>query len=147
MIKKDSSKVTGSVNVVVRDEDGAVKQDFTVPNLVVDSGLDYIASRMEGTTDTVMSHMAVGTNNTAADASDTTLGTEAARVALTSTTVTNNAVAYVATFAAGTGTGALTEAGIFNDSSAGDMLCRTVFSVINKGASDSMTVTWTVTIS
>lgn len=147
MIKKDSSKVTGSVNVVVRGDDGAVKQEFTVPNLVVDSGLDFIASRMKDATATAMSHMAVGTNTTAAAAGDTTLGTESARVALTSTTVTNNAVAYVATYPAGTGTGALTEAGILNASSAGTLLCRTVFSVINKGASDSMTVTWTVTIS
>ena len=147
MIKKDSSKVTGSVNVVVRGDDGAIKQEFTVPNLVVDTGLDYIASRMEGTSESVMSHMAVGTGTTAAASGDTALETEAARVALTSTTVTDNAVAYVATFAAGTGTGALTEAAILNASSGGTMLCRTVFSVINKGASDSMTVTWTVTIS
>jgi hypothetical protein len=27
------------------------------------------------------------------------------------------------------------------------MLCRTVFAVINKGASDTMTITWTITIS
>lgn len=147
MIKKDSSKVTGSVNVVVRGDDGVIKQEFTVPNLVVDTGLDYIASRMEGTSDAVMSHMAVGTGTTSAASGDTALETEAARVALTSTTVTDNAVAYVATFAAGTGTGALTEAAILNASSGGTMLCRTVFSVINKGASDSMTVTWTVTIS
>lgn len=147
MIKKDTSKVTGMVNVVVRDEDGAIKQEFTVPNLVVDTGLDYIASRMASAGDTVMSHMAVGTDNTAADAGDTALGTEAARQALTSATVTDNAVAYVATFAAGTGTGSLTEAAILNAASGGTMLCRTVFSVINKGASDSMTVTWTVTIS
>ena len=80
-------------------------------------------------------------------ASDTALGTEAARVSLTSTTVTSNAVAYVASFAAGTGTGAITEAGILNASSGGTLLCRTVFSVVNKAASDSMTITWTVTIS
>ena len=147
MINKDSSKVTGSVNVVVRGEDGKVKQEFTVPNLVVDSGLDYIASRIKDASATAMSHMAVGTDTTAAAAGDTTLGTESVRVTLTSTTVTDNAVAYVATFAAGTGTGALTEAAILNASSGGTMLCRTVFSVINKGASDSMTVTWTVTIS
>lgn len=147
MIKKDSSKVTGSVNVVVRGDDGAVKQEFTVPNLVVDTGLDFIASRMKDTTDTAMSHMAVGTDNTAAEAADTALGTEIARVALATPTVTNNAIAYVASYPAGTGTGALTEAGIFNDATTGDMLCRTVFAVINKGAADSMTVTWTVTIS
>ena len=147
MIKKDSSKVTGSVNVVVRGEDGTVKQEFTVPNLVVDSGLDFIASRMKDATATAMSHMAVGTNNTAADAANTALGTEIARVAMASTTVTNNAIAYVASYPAGTGTGALTEAAILNASSGGSMLCRTVFAVINKGAADSMTVTWTVTIS
>ena len=147
MIKKDKFTATGTVNVIVRDEDGKVKQEFTVPNLVVDSGLDFIASRMKDTAAAAMSHMAVGTGSVAAAAGDTTLGAEAARVALTTTTVTDNAIAYVATFAAGTGTGALTEAGILNANSAGDLLCRTVFSVINKGASDSMTVTWTVTIS
>ena len=147
MIKKDSSKVTGMVNVVVRDDAGKIKQEFTVPNLVVDTGLDFIASRMKGTTDAAMSHMAVGTSNTAANAANTTLGTELARQVLASTVVTDNSIAYVATFAAGTGTGALTEAGLFNASSSGTMLCRTVFSVINKGAADSMTVTWTVTIS
>jgi hypothetical protein len=147
MIKKDSSKVTGMVNVVVRDDAGKIKQEFTVPNLVVDTGLAFIASLMKDTTDDAMSHMAVGTDNTAASAADTTLTSELARQALTSTTVTSNSIAYVATFAAGTATGALTEAGLFNDPTTGTMLCRTVFAVINKGAADSMTVTWTVTIS
>lgn len=147
MIKKDSSKVTGIVNVVVRDDAGKIKQEFTVPNLVVDTGLDFIASRMKDASATAMSHMAVGTGSTAASSADTALGTQLARVALASTTVTDNSISYVATFPAGTGTGALTEAGTFNASSGGTMLCRTVFAVINKGAADSMTVTWTVTIS
>ena len=147
MIKKDSSKVTGIVNVVVRDDAGKIKQEFTVPNLVVDTGLDFIASRMKDASATAMSHMAVGTGSTAASSADTALGTQLARVALASTTVTDNSISYVATFPAGTGTGALTEAGTFNASSGGTMLCRTVFAVINKGAGDSMTVTWTVTIS
>ena len=76
-----------------------------------------------------------------------TIGPRASRKALTSTTVTSNAVAYVASFAAGEGTGAITEAGILNAGSGGTLLCRTVFSVVNKAASDSMTITWTVTIS
>ena len=63
------------------------------------------------------------------------------------TTVTANAIAYVCTWAAGDATAALTEAGIFNASSGGDMLCRTVFSVVNKASADSMTITWTVTVS
>lgn len=118
-----------------------------VPNLVVTTGKNYVASRMKDTTETAISHMAIGTSTTAAAAGDTTLGAEDFRNALTSTTVTANVVTYVAEFAAGEGSGAIAEAGLFNASSGGTMLCRTVFSVVNKGASDSMTITWTVTVS
>jgi hypothetical protein len=147
--QKDKAGATGVVNLVLKDEFGNVKEDISVPNLVVDTGLDFIADRMEGVGTNVMSHMEVGTGGTAAASGDTTLETAvgSSRTALTSTTVTNNTVEYVCTFAAGTGTGALVEAGIFNAGASGDMLCRTVFSVINKGANDSMTITWTITIS
>jgi hypothetical protein len=124
---------------------GEVVQE--VENLVVTAGKGFVASRMAGTSANVMSHMAIGTGSTAAGASDTALGSEAARTALTSTNVSGAVVTYVDTFAAGTGTGAITEAAILNASSGGTMLCRTVFSVVNKGASDSMTITWTVTAS
>ena len=147
MFKNDKSKATGKLIVEIKNDKGVVVETREVKNLVVDDGLEFIASRMKDATATAMSHMAIGTGSTAAAASDTALGTEAARQGLTSTTVTANAVAYVASFAAGTGTGAITEAGILNASSGGSLLCRTVFSVVNKGASDSMTITWTVTIS
>jgi len=103
---------------------------------------------MAGTSANVMSHMAIGTGSTAAAAGNTTLGTESARVALTSTTVTGPAIAYVASFPAGTPASltAITEAGIFNASSAGTMLCRTVFAVVNKDVNDTMSITWTVTM-
>ena len=81
---------------------------------------------MKDASATAMSHMAIGTGSTAAAAGDAALGNEAGRVSLTSTTVTSNAVAYVATFGAGTGTGAITEAGILNASSSGTLLCRTM---------------------
>ena len=135
-------KLVGHVSVAINDE---VVQE--IPNLVVTTGKNYVASRMKDTTEGAMSHMAVGTGSTAAAASDTALGSETARVALTSTTVNNNEIAYVATYPAGTGTGALTEAAVLNASSSGTMLCRTVFSVVNKGASDAMTITWTITAS
>ena len=147
MFKNDETKATGKLTVEIKDKHGKVKDTREVNNLVVDTGLAFIASRMKDATATAMSHMGIGTGTSAAASSDTTLGTEAARVALTSTTVTSNAVAYVASFAAGTGTGAITEAGILNGASGGTLLCRTVFSVVNKAASDSMTITWTVTIS
>ena len=147
MFKNDETRALGKLTIEVKDKDGKLKQREEVKNLVVDTGLAYIASRMKDASATAMSHMAIGTGSTAAAAGNTALGSEAARQALTSTTVTSNAVAYVASFAAGTGTGAITEAGILNGASGGTLLCRTVFSVVNKGASDSMTITWTVTIS
>ena len=139
---------TGELKIVVTAPDGTVKHEQEVKNLVVTAGLGFIASRMAGTAANVMSHMAIGTNNTAALAANTTLGTESARVALTSTTVTAAAVAYVANFPAGTPatlTG-IQEAGIFNASSAGTMLCRTVFAIVNKDVGDTMSITWTVTM-
>lgn len=118
-----------------------------IDNLVVNSGKNYVASRMKDTTETPVSHMAVGTGSTAPAAGDTALGAEAARVTLTSTTRTDNELTYVATFAAGTGTAALTEAGLFNASSGGTLLARTVFAVVNKGSADSMTITHSITAS
>ena len=147
---KDNIKTKGTLTLVLTDENGNVKQQDE-HNLVVSTGLAYIASRMKDATATAMSHMAVGAGAAAAAAANAALGSELGRVALTSTTivttsVTNDAVQYVATFPAGTGTGAITEAGIFNNVTAGTMLCRTVFAVINKGALDTLTITWKVTV-
>lgn len=142
----DNIKVTGELRITVTNPEGNIKQEVVIPNLVVTVGKNYIASRMKDATATAMTHMAIGSGTTAAAVGDTTLGTELGRVTLTSTTVTTNNVAYVATFPAGTGTGAVTEAGLFNASSSGTLLCRTVFSVINKGAADTLGITWTVTV-
>ena len=139
---------TGTLKITVTAPDGAVKQEQEVKNLVVTTGLGFIASRMKDATATVMSHMAIGTGTTTAATGNTALVTESARVALTSTTVTGSSIAYVATFPAGTPATltAVTEAGIFNAASAGTMLCRTVFSVVNKDVGDTMSITWTVTM-
>ena len=139
-------KATGALKIVLKDATGQVKHEQEIKNLVVTTGLGFIASRMKDATATAMSHMAIGAGTANAAAGDTALGSELGRVALTSTTVTANAVAYVASFGAGTGTGAVTEAGIFNDGAAGTMLCRTKFAVVNKEAGDTMSITWTVTL-
>ena len=139
-------KATGKLDIILKDSDGNIKQELHVPNLVVTVGKNFIASRMVGTSSPVMSHMAIGTNATAPVSANTTLGTEVARVALSSATATANTVSYSATFPAGTGTGAITEAGIFNAASSGTLLCRTTFAVVNKSASDVLTINWNVTI-
>lgn len=147
-------KAVGQLNIEIKGANGEVKESVFIPNLVVTTGKNYIANRMKDTTsgftqENQMSHMAVGTDDTGALVANTTLGSELARVALTTAggSVLNNVVTYQATFNPGTGTGAITEAGIFNAASSGTMLCRTTFAVVNKGADDTMSITWTVTIS
>jgi hypothetical protein len=143
----DNMKAKGRLNIVLKDADGNIKDQREVDNLVVDSGLDYIASRMKDATATAMSHMALGSGTTAAAAGDTDLESIlGSREALDSTTVTDNTIQYVASFEAGDATGAVTEAGIFNASTAGTMLCRTVFAVLNKQQNDTLSVTWTISL-
>lgn len=135
----------GELTITLTDKNGNIKEQKKETNLVVNDGLYFITDRMVGNTPSVMSHMAIGSGTVSPAAGDTTL-TELGRVALTSATSTDNTVTYVATFPAGTGTGAVTEAGVFNDATTGDMLCRTTFNVVNKAADDVMTINWTITL-
>ena len=146
---KETLKATGMVKVVKTNEHGVVIQEFEVPNLVVTAGKNYIASKIVATTNSPasMTHMAIGTGTSTPGASDTTLGTQTGRVSLSGSTVSTNTITYTATFPAGTGDGAITEAGVFNASSGGTMLCRTTFPVVNKASGDTIAITWVVTVS
>jgi len=144
---EDNLKLKGDVFITVKDRDGNVKEERHEENLVVSAGLNFICDRMEGTSEAVMSHMGLGSGTTAAAAGQTDLVTLlGSREALDSTTVSTNTITYVASFEAGDATGAVTEAGIFNASTSGTMLCRVVFSEINKSADDTMSVTWVITL-
>jgi hypothetical protein len=146
----ESIALKGKVNIIHLDQFGNKKDERNIDNLVVTAGKTVIASRMAGNTSALMSRMGVGTSSTTAVIADTTLGAAiaAGNVALDSTTASTNTITYVATFPAGTGTGAVVEAGIFNGfPGVGSMLCRTVFSVVNKGSSDVIVITWVVSVS
>tara|TARA_Y100000034_G_scaffold125313_1_gene174669 strand:+ start:258 stop:686 length:429 start_codon:yes stop_codon:yes gene_type:complete len=139
----DNIALTGALTIAINNE---VVQETN--NLVVTAGKKWVADRMKGT-NAAMSHMAIGTGTTEALAAQTALVTELDRNALTTSggTVADNVITYECTWAAADGTGAITEAGIFDAASSGDMLARTKFDVVNKGADDSMTITWTITVS
>lgn len=146
---EESVKLTGTLHIVLRDEQGNVKEERYEKNLVVTAGLAYIASRMVGTASTVMGYMDVGTSNTAASLGQTALvaAVSGARRPLTVFSNASNVVTAETTFGAGYGTGTLQEAGIFNASSAGTMMCRSVYSPVVKASTDSLTITWTITVS
>jgi len=155
---KGNVKLTGSLAIALN---GVVVRK--VDNLVVNTGLDHFTNRLVSGIDTAMSHMAVGTDGSAITASGAG-ATAADNIALGSlahvqefgtTTLTSQdrEVTFSSEFAAGDGDGALKEAGIFNGSDSttstgsAKMLARTTFSEVNKGANDTMTITWTITAS
>jgi len=146
----DSLKVTGDVTVTITGPDGQVKDERLIKNLVVTAGKEFIASSMLKTTANTplaMTHMGIGAGAVAASAGDITLGSQLGRVTLDSAGAAGAVVTYTASFPAGTGTGAATEAGVFNAAVDGTLLCRTVFAVVNKGADDAMSITWAITVS
>ena len=145
----ENLNLTGALTIALND---TVVQE--TKNLVVTAGKEWVADRMANA-NTVMTHMAIGTDTTPnsgatiVNAANTTLVTELDRNALTTSggTVSGATIEYACTWAATDGTGAITEAGIFDAATGGDMLARTKFAVVNKGADDSMTITWTITVS
>lgn len=147
---KENLKISGALSIVLTGADGQVKDERQVKNLVVSSGLAFIISRMAGGAKEVMTHMALGSGTNPPASNQTDLGSILGmREAIDSATIVgefNNQIQYVCSFEAGDATGAVTEAGIFNALSGGDMLCRTTFPVVNKAADDTMTVTWVVSL-
>lgn len=163
----------GTLQIVHTGPNGELIEERMYSNIVTTIGKQWIAARMK-TTDipNEMKYMAVGGNGTVgsnptkttpsiAEQVLSTGGTpslsELARTQLSTVggTVSGAVVTYAATFNAGTGTGSLVEAGIFNvlsgptqgtGSISSAMLCKTSFDVVNKAANDSIAITWTVTI-
>jgi len=134
--------LSGKLQIVIN---GALAHE--VNNLVVSVGKEWVAGMMTGV-GSVISHMEVGAGTTVATTGQTALITPILRKALTVAggTLTANTVQYACTFGDGEGDGALTEAGLFDNAIGGNMLSRTVFDVINKGAGDVMTIIWTITV-
>jgi len=147
-------KMRGDLHFLLVGPDGNVIMEREDHNRIVDVGLAHITSRMIGTASAVAGWMEVGTSSANDNDTQTALGAvvAASRTALTSYVqstsgaVANDQVTATCTFGAGVGTGALVEAGLFNASSAGTMLCRSVFGTITKNAGDSLTITWKITV-
>jgi hypothetical protein len=138
----DQINLVGEVQILKNGEVVLEKK-----NLIVQVGKNFLASAVINSSTSPFVGMAIGTGTTAASTSDTTLQTEIARAAFTTSSVSTNVVSLSNTYAAGTGTGSISEAGIFtNATSGGTMLSHVVFSAIGKGALDTLTINWTITV-
>jgi len=154
--KQEFTKARGDVDIVLTDSLGKEKDRREIRNLVVDVGLEFIISRMVSTDKSVMSHMAIGSDNDTSNANSfTDLGSYlGVRNPLTSILIEdsglgiNDSIRHNAAWFEGESTGAVVEAGIFNNGTIGqgDMLARTTFPVVNKGPEDILAIEWTITL-
>lgn len=137
--------------IKVYGPDGKLKDSRQGHNVVTTVGKEFIASFLNsavaGPATFTARYLAIGTGVGAESASDTALGTEAARSTGTCSYLSGQIYQVSATFATGSGTGAITEYGLFSANAAGTMLTRDVESVITKGANDIMTVVHQLTFS
>ena len=146
----DGMAMVGTMKAELFDEFGHLKGTRVVKNTVTTLAHKMAADQLLAAPSLATpGWMEVGTGS-GQDAASTTLATYIAgsRTALDSKTRGANAiVTMVCTFGAGVGTGAITEAGIFNivTENTTDLITYADFSVVNKAAGDSLVVTWTLT--
>ena len=134
-------KMAGTPTFKLYGPDGVLKCQFTLPNLIVSSGKQWIIGRFSDTPPALMSHIAIGTNTLAPASGNTALGAEVNRVTLTPTYGSND-MRFNATFGPGVGTGSVSEAGVFNNSVGGTMLSRVSFTPFTKAAADTLAIEW-----
>lgn len=151
--KYDDRAVTlkGKWTLELRGPDGQIKETRVGSNVICTNGKEFLASFLYSAAAAASTftckYIAIGTDSTAEAAAQTALGTELSRHTGTVSYISNQIYQVKATFATGSGTGAIVEYGLFSSSSAGTMLARDTESVINKGANDTLTVTAQITIS
>lgn len=144
-----ATKLRGEWTFELRGPDGQLKQTVHGTNVVCTTGKAWLTSflvsaSLAPTTFTAF-YIGVGTGTTPETAADTTLVSEVLRQTGVASVIAGGIYQVKATFATGSGTGALTEYGLFNSSSAGIMVARDTESVINKGALDTLVVTAQIT--
>ena len=145
----------GKLDILLYDEFGNLKDERHFDNLIVDAGFEGVAYRIAPHDGTITptspwNYVAIGTGSTAPAAGDTALVSELDRkndAQAEYTTTSGKQLKLEVSFGPGEGTGNIAESGLFNAVSGGDMLARQTFATISKGASDTLTVTWTITLS
>lgn len=145
----DRILIKGKIEFIFRNVVTGEVRRYLEDNVFTEVGDAYVADQLSDRDLAQMSHMEIGTG-TGGGASSTTLVTPIARVPLDGAPkqgsgVNDNDVIYSAVYPPGTGTGAITEAGIFNAAAGGTMLSYSSFPVKNKGALDNLTINWTHT--
>lgn len=138
----DKMKIKGHVKIEVSDG-RVIEQD----NVVVNGGRERIAALIAQDSTAFPSHIGIGTDNTAAEPTDTALGAEVDRNAIVSDSALNGVATFKAFFGKTEANGnTIAEVGMFDQASGGTMFCRSILSsTIAKDATKSITIIWTLT--
>ena len=157
----------GHIQLILTGSDGNVKQYVQTDNLIVDEGMDTMIDLMfpdtnlnGNSTDNKFKYIGIGTGNTGAAAGnigEETLISGCNRIAdgavTGSSAISGESTGTVdaqfsgATCASTTVREAvLTNSGTDAAANAGELLARQTFTAINLGASDTLTVTWNITV-
>lgn len=143
-------KLNTKVNVLieVRDKAGRLKDSREIHNAVTNAGKYGIADQVLASPSLGKpTHVELGTGT--GGTTKLNAYVVGSRTAFTSKTRTDGVVTMVTDFGAGVGTGSITEAGTFDSATqdGGNMWLYASFTAITKGATDTLKITWTLTIS
>ena len=145
---QSSMGIKGKAHIKLFNGDGVLTDERIIYNTITNLMDAHVADQMSDQGEAAIGYMAVGTGS-GQGAADTGMDANLDRNALDSTTqqagADDNDVVYVASWAAGDGTGAITEAGIMRADDDASLMAYADFAVINKGAADTLEITWTVT--
>lgn len=137
-----------NVHGILRNSKGEIIDEQIVSNQIQTYMPTHVADRLADVGENAMGWMSIGTG-TGQGVGTTELATQSTRQALDGGTPTHvlGVVTYHRTFAAGEGTGTMTEAGVHESAAAGSMGLYNDGISFAKGAGDSLELTWTLTIS
>lgn len=138
----DILKVKGTLRLVKYDKNGRIVDDTRINNLIVDKGLEMAAKLLNGISTNPFNYIAIGNGTTSPAASDTELESEIMRVeASPSYEPFKSIFSCLIQFSSST---SISEAGIFDASSGGNMLSRVTFATKNFDAGESLGVYWSI---
>lgn len=151
IMKDEKIGLSGEIEFKHFSPSGELLETIEIHNLVVNAGLEFVSKLINGVATNFFDYIAIGTGTTAATATDTQLETEITtgggeRALGTLTYEASYKAKFENTFNF-TSSFAVTESGILDASTAGNMLCRQTFSAINVANGDSLQVTWKITVS
>ncbi|RLE62066.1 MAG: hypothetical protein DRJ38_10300 [Thermoprotei archaeon] len=153
-LRTEEVKLMGELELVVIDKNGKIKDRRHLKNIIVNVGKAQVAGLINGVVTTPFKYIAIGTGTTSPTESDTALESETHReladtIDRVTTNVTNDTARLIKTFSGYSGSEAITEAGVFDAETGGNMLCRQTFAAlnINWDEGDALQITWKIRVS